>query len=212
MRRKNVINRLSTLLSVFYVTTDNDGMTTTQWPAYVYLHIMEYTPAAVRVPWSQTGSTVAVLLAALHWYTVDLGMKHTHTNTQTHTDSGLVNIAHRGLRAHPKQNGLHHTCPVNVGSTGGVLSLEREIRRGTSPLWLSEINRSGRVCFSLLAAGGGEAEAQTRVNTHMGSDYTVWQSLCDICWVLPTVLQWTRNTSASKQLHPINTEHHEGEK
>lgn len=47
----------------------------------LHLHIVQDTPAAVRVSGAQTRSTGSVLLAALYRYTGHLSEKHTHGHT-----------------------------------------------------------------------------------------------------------------------------------
>lgn len=78
-----------------------------------HLHIVQHTPAAVRVSRSQTGPAGVVLLAALHRHAGDLENK-------THTWSMLYTHTHTLLK--PPSNSLHRTGRMNAGeSTGGVL-------------------------------------------------------------------------------------------
>lgn len=47
-----------------------------QLTLWVHLHIVQHTPAAVRISWSQTSSTGRVLLTALNWNTGNLEITH----------------------------------------------------------------------------------------------------------------------------------------
>lgn len=113
------------------------------WNAWIahnedmHLHIMKHTPATVRVSWPQAGATGCVLLTALHWHTGDLEVKHAHTN--------LVNIAHKYCVHHLQTAST--TWAQCVQDLPEVLCVEHKIK-GTSPLWLSEINSSGGATYN----------------------------------------------------------------
>lgn len=87
--------------------------------------------------------------------------------TWNYRNAHLVNTGHTP----PPSNSLYDIGRMCTGSTGGVLCLEHEIK-GTSPLWLSEINSSGGAAYNSTLlhtrqARGGEVEVlNTCKHTH----------------------------------------------